>query len=319
MGNEGMPEADGYISVIGGANVDIQGFPFKTLKLHDSNPGRILVSAGGVGRNIAENTARLGLHTKFISLLGADLYGEMIMEECQGAGIDMRHVETLPGETTGTYLSVLDESGDMEVAISHMAIYDRMDWQFIDRHKDAIEHSALVVLDTNLPEAVIRHILSSVGRQKFIVDTVSTAKALKIREFLGSFHTVKPNRLEAQALTGIQITDRDSLERTADFFHAKGVRNVFISLAADGTYYSDQESRGIMQAHQLEIINATGAGDAFIAGLVLGNLRGWDMRTKTRFAIGASLMALAHRDTINPELSEDKINQVIQAAEITDE
>ena len=76
-----VENTDVYISVIGGANVDIQGFPFKTLKLHDSNPGRILVSVGGVRRNIAENTARLGLHTKFISLLGADLYGEMIMAE----------------------------------------------------------------------------------------------------------------------------------------------------------------------------------------------------------------------------------------------
>ena len=307
---------DEYISVIGGANIDIHGFPKQPLRLHDSNPGSILISVGGVGRNIAENTARLGIHTRFISFLGDDLYGQQIMQACQREGVDMRHVETLRGETTGTYLSILDETGDMHVAISGMDIYERMDRAFIERQMGILEQSSLVVLDTNLPEDVIRYTLSSLPHQKFLVDTVSTAKAVKIREMLGSFHTVKPNRLEAEALTGIEITNRDTLERTADFLQKKGVQNVFVSLGADGTYYSDQRSRGIMKANKPEIINVTGAGDAFIAGLVLGNLRAWDIEHKTRFAMGASLMALAHADTINPALSEENIAQIIEQAEI---
>ncbi len=316
MGKGYVVKGDEYVSVIGGANIDIQGFPDSTLKLCDSNPGSILLSAGGVGRNIAENIARLGLHTRFFTFLGDDLYGEKIMKESQRAGIDMSHIETLQGESTGAYLSVLDETGDMKVAISHMAIYDRMNREFIDRKKIILERSSLIVLDTNLPEDVIRYILSSMGHKKFIIDMVSTTKAVRIRDMLGSFHTVKPNRLEAEALSGIEINGRASLESTADFFHTKGVQNVFISLGADGTYYSDNKSRGILKANKLKIVNATGAGDAFVAGLVLGNLREWDIEEKTRFAIGASLMALAHKDTINPYISEENINQIVMEADI---
>lgn len=312
-----MARGDAYVSVLGGANIDIQGFPTKPLKLHDSNPGRIRLSVGGVGRNIAENIARLGILTRFISFLGDDLYGQKIMQASREAGIDMSHVEILRGESSGAYLSVLDETGDMQVAIAHMDIYARMSREFIDRHKLVLEQSSLIVLDTNLPEDVIRYTLSSMRRQKFIVDPVSTTKAVKLRNVLGACHTIKPNRLEAEVLAGAEITDRDSLERAADFFHRHGVRNVFVSLGAGGTYYSDHKSRGIMKAHKLEIVNATGAGDAFIAGLVLGNLREWDIEQKTRFAIGASLMALAHPDTINPCISEEKINQIIKTAEIS--
>ena len=67
-----------YIMVIGGTNVDIQGFSRSELRAHDSNPGYVGVSFGGVGKNIAENIARLDINTKFITVFGNDLYGEKI-------------------------------------------------------------------------------------------------------------------------------------------------------------------------------------------------------------------------------------------------
>ena len=68
-----------YISIVGGANMDIIGFPSDKLIIKDSNPGQVKVVLGGVGRNIRENLVRLGVETKLISAVGSDVYGEKIL------------------------------------------------------------------------------------------------------------------------------------------------------------------------------------------------------------------------------------------------
>ena len=109
---------NGYISVIGGANIDIAGRPYQKLIRADSNPGEVTLSAGGVGRNIAENLARLGAHVKLFTAVGRDMYGDKIIDEARRAGIDVSHIKQTDLAGTGFYLAVLDAAGDMDVAVS---------------------------------------------------------------------------------------------------------------------------------------------------------------------------------------------------------
>ena len=81
-----MRGACARIAVVGGANMDIGGFPDGRLRLEDSNPGRVHLSVGGVGRNIAENAARLGLDVSLISAIGGDPNGRMLLEDCRQKG-----------------------------------------------------------------------------------------------------------------------------------------------------------------------------------------------------------------------------------------
>lgn len=306
----------GYVSVFGGANMDIEGFPKKPLIMNDSNPGTVLLSMGGVGRNIAENIARLGLPVKLFTYLGDDFYGEQVRRETARAGVDMSGAETLPGASTGIYLCILDETGDMKVAVSHMDIYDRMTQTCVDHRREVLARSSLIVVDTNPPEEVLRYLFTSLPGASFIADTVSVTKSQKLRNLLPFLHTVKPNRLEAQVLTGVEITGRASMDRAADYFLKQGVKNVFITLGADGTYFCDGNRRGVLRAKNARVVNATGAGDAFTAGLALGNLRDMPIEEKTRFAMGAALVALQCRSTINPELSEQAVRNAIGEAGI---
>ena len=80
---------ENYVTVIGGSNMDIQGFPNNPLVMYDSNPGKVDISMGGVGRNIAENLSRLNVNTKLISAIGNDLYGNTILSECKNLNIDV--------------------------------------------------------------------------------------------------------------------------------------------------------------------------------------------------------------------------------------
>ena len=100
----------------------------------------------------------------------------------------------------------------------------------------------MVVLDTNLPADSIRWVAENCKAPIF-ADPVSTAKAEKLRPVLGKLHTLKPNRLEAELLSGVAITDDASLHRAADALLSTGLHRVFISLGAVGVFAADRSGR----------------------------------------------------------------------------
>lgn len=299
-----------YTAVIGGANIDIQGFTNQSLILKDSNPGKVRISLGGVGRNIAENLVKLGIQTKLISAIGGDLYGSKILEECNLSGIDMQHTLMLKDTPSSTYLSILDELGDMQVAISDMDIFDKISVDFIRKKNHVIKHAQLIIVDTNLPQEVLAYLVSNFKETAFFLDTVSTAKAKKAKEIIGLFHTIKPNKLEAEILSDIKISTKKDLERAGDYFLNQGVQQVFISLGKEGVFYKDIHSSRHLSTPMIKVVNATGAGDAFMAGLAYGHIHGYTLDEQASFAMAASILALSHENTINPTMSLENVKKI---------
>ena len=108
---------EAYNLVFGISIYDIFGFTNMNYRSHDSNPGRVKVSFGGVCRNIAENMARVGANTKFISVLGNDEKGKSILEHSKTMNFDMSDSLVVEGASTPTYVAILDEHGEMVSAI----------------------------------------------------------------------------------------------------------------------------------------------------------------------------------------------------------
>ena len=281
---------ENYVTVIGGSNMDIQGFPNNPLVMYDSNPGKVDISMGGVGRNIAENLSRLNVNTKLISAIGNDLYGNTILSECKNLNIDEY--------STSIYVSILNNSKDMQLAISHMDIIEKLDESFIHSKHKSIDDSKAIVIDTNLSNEAIDFITRTYSHLPIFVDTVSTAKCLKIKDILDRFEGIKLNKYEAETLSGIKIENLDDVKKSCEFFINKGIKNVFITLGGDGV--------------KINIINATGAGDAFMSGIMYGFMNDLDLEETAKFSVGASILALSHKNTINPNLSVDLINQTIK-------
>ncbi len=303
-----------HVCVLGGANVDVQGFPTGPLKMRDSNPGRVHTAMGGVGRNIAENLVRLGVPTRFVSVVGDDANGRRMREEAAALGMDTDHVMVLPDAQTSTYLSVLDETGDMLVAINQMDICERLTIPLVDQAMDALRNAALCVMDTNFPEPVLTHVIDTLHPTvPLYLDPVSAAKAQRIRTRIGCFHTVKPNRLEAEVLSGLPIPRQggpeqdEALRLVAAWFHGQGVKQLFLSLGAAGTFCSTPEGQWHLPAPTCRVVAATGAGDAFMATLAMGHFRGMDIRKTAQMATIAAALALSHPETINPALSLDRL------------
>ncbi len=302
-------QEDPYVCMVGGANMDIQGFPGGTFRFRDSNPGSVKLSLGGVGRNIAENMVKLGLMTKLLTVVGGDLYGSKILEEARQIGLDMEAALVLKDQRTSTYLSILDGQGDMQAAIADMEIMDRLSVDYIKENRHIIENAQVTVIDTNIPRDTIEYIVSNFKSPAFFLDTVSVAKAEKIKDFIGLFHTVKPNRLEAEVLTGIKIKDLADVKRAAKYLLDTGVKEIFITLGKDGIYYADGSSEAHLRLPEVKVVNATGAGDAFTAALVYGFLKGIELKERAHMAAAASNLALSHENTINPFMSIEAINQ----------
>lgn len=301
-----------YVTVIGGANIDIIGFPTEKLKMEDSNPGKVKISLGGVGRNISENLAKMGIDTKLITAIGDDVYGRKILNECKLSRIDMENSLILKNLPSSTYLSVLDEKGDMKVALSDMDIINEINIDFIREKSLTIKNSRCVVVDTNLKKEVIEYLVTNFKEIDFFLDTVSTVKGKKVKDFIGAFHTIKPNKIEAEELTGIKINGEEDIEKVIKYFLDTGVESVFISLGKDGVYYGDSQDTGYIPPQKVKMVNATGAGDAFIAGLVYSYLNDFSSKDSTRFSMAASLIALSHENTINPNISVKRINGIMK-------
>ena len=304
-----------FTVVIGGANMDICGAPAGKLRMQDSNPGTVNSSPGGVARNIAENLARLGADCRLIAAVGADHHGDLLLQQGQSAGIDMRYMLQLDAVQTSTYVSVLDESGDMLVAINDMSIVDELRPEHLQAHEPMLRQASLIIADTNLRDESLAYLCGTFNEQTLFIDTVSAAKAARIKPYLDTVHTLKASRSEAEELCGIRAATNKRLPGMADWFHDRGVERVFITLGSNGVFYSDANERGIEEAgvSSERVENASGAGDAFVAGIAYAWLKQWPLVKSTRFAVSAANVALSHRSTINPVMSTAAVNRIYEA------
>lgn len=305
-----------YVVVIGGAAMDLTGFPKGKLRLEDSNPGYMKTSMGGVGRNIGENLARLGVEVKMLTALGNDVYGQTIKERCEQLGMDFSASVMLSESDTATYLAIMDESGDMKLALSNMAIIEKIDIGLIRQNERLIRGASAIVVDTNLDQRTIEYIASTFGDLPLFVDPVSTAKAEKIRRVIGAFHTIKPNRIEASMLSGIEINGPEDLEKAAQWFMAQGVQKVFISLGKDGVFAADSSGSELSPVRPVPMVNATGAGDAFMAGLVYGHVQGISTTETLKIAQAMSAITVGSESTIHPDMSESVLEAWLAGANL---
>ncbi|MCI9114718.1 MAG: winged helix-turn-helix transcriptional regulator [Oscillibacter sp.] len=295
-----------YVTVVGGVNVDIGGRPEAALVARDSNPGAVHSSLGGVGRNIAHNMALLGLDTRLLTAFGDDLNAQKLAASCGELGIDISQSPVIPGGRTSTYLFINDERGDMALAVSDMEIYRHLTPQALAQRHKLLDASQVVVIDTNIPEESIAWLAENCAAPLF-ADPVSTAKAVKLKPVLGKLHTLKPNRLEAELLSGVPITGEASLNKAADALLETGLRRVFISLGAEGVFAADHSGRVQLPCLPAELVNATGCGDAFMAAIAWAYLRGTDLADTARAGLAASSIAMESRETINPAMSEEAL------------
>lgn len=295
------------ITVIGGINIDIEGSPFAKLIYQDSNPGLITLNYGGVGRNITENLARAGGHVAMISVIGDDHMGQGAKSQLADLGVNVEGIETVRGRSSAMYLSILNESRDMELALCDMAILDHLTIEKIRAREEEIRASKVVALDGNLDERLLCEILDLLKGMKLFFDPVSAGKAVKAKDHIGRFYAIKPNKIEAEVLSGLAIETEEDLRRAGDWFLAQGVEQVYITLNKDGVYYHDRRQSGFIEPGKVNLVSATGAGDSFSAMILLGIAEEMDVKDIARMGMAAASIAMESKSAVNQNICREEI------------
>lgn len=255
------------ITVIGGMNLDITGSVTGGMRLRDSNPGRIRLSPGGVGRNIASALKGCGAEVSLVTCLCDDLPGETLKASCLKEGIDLTLSYRAAGASS-CYMALHGADGDLVCAVNDMEVMDEFPASHIRKTAEEINLSDACVIDANLNEPVLDAVFDSVT-VPVIADPVSMHKCGKLMPYLSRLTAIKPNLDEAKELTGKQTPEEAGAELLL-----RGVRNVYISLGAQGLYACSAKERGFLRPACAFSCVTNGAGDSLTAGIAIGLARG---------------------------------------------
>jgi pseudouridine kinase len=299
------------IFVIGGANVDISGKAEANLKLKDSNPGKISFSFGGVARNIAENLARLGQKVVFVSAFSDDLLSLTMLKHLSILKVDVSNCLIVKNATPSAYLALLNKDNDMEVAVSDTSVLSKINPKYLKPIIAKIKTDDILVIDTNLSGESLKFIFNNC-KGKIFVDPISTTKAKKIKPYFNKIYSIKPNIFESEELTNYKINKNKDVVLAANKLSSLGVNKTFISLGKMGSY-GLVEGKGIfVRTGQISIKSATGAGDAYMAGLVVAETRKLNLLETLRYATGCSLIALASDKTVSDKINNQSVKRLMR-------
>ena len=290
------------ISVIGGANVDMSATLNDAFIAADSNPGHIEVGYGGVARNIAHNLSLLGARTQLLTVFGGDLFGGLIHDYCKQQGIDVHLSDRESSLRSGIYLCLNNRSGEMIAAVADTEAIRMITPEWLAKRSGEINMSDYIVADTNISEDAIRWLMENVTAPLFI-DGVSTTKAHRVvnalrKAKLPYLHTLKLNLKEALA-----VTEKQTYGEAAQELLDLGAAHVYITLGSEGVYCRTAAEEWLFPALPGEIVNTTGAGDAFLAGVVYAHAKGIDFPQTAQYGLMAARATLMTPKAVNPEIA----------------
>ena len=295
------------ITVIGASNIDLIGFSKDELVYKDANIGSIETILGGVGRNIAENLKRLDLDVEFLSIFADDEFSMTIKDSLTDLDISIGHSLTVTDSRTSLFIAIMDRGNDLALALTAMDIYNDIPDSFILDNLDVIGQNEYCVLETNLPTAILELVTEKLPNVKFALEAVSGKKSLKAKSILNKIYILKCNILEAELLSGIKAEYESDYEKIVTHFLDLGVKKVFITLGRDGVVVGSEKEIFNSKNRIITPVNTNGAGDAFMAGLLYGEMKKFDIYEMVSFASACALVTIQHKNAVNPEICEQKV------------
>lgn len=305
---------DSSIVCIGGANIDRKFQSKQKVDLYTSNPVTTFESSGGVARNVAENLSKLNAKNTMMTSVGHDKDGDWLLDKMNTFNIDVSQVWRLPDERTGTYTAVLDIDGEMIISTADMDIYDKITPSMIEDKWAYIGYARAVFMDTNISTESMTYMIERCEGENIdlYIDPVSIAKTKKLPDNLKGVKLIFPNKDEAESLAGMEIKNIHDCELACQQIRKRGVEKVVITMGEDGGYYADNESSGHLPSFKTKVVDVTGAGDAFTAGVIYALSESYPFTHAVRMGQAAAALTLQDNRTVSPLMSEETINKMVE-------
>ena len=299
-----------YVLVIGSALLELSARSTGILQLGARQRGHIYRSVSGVARNIAENLARLDIDTVLLSAVGDDDIGQHVITQSSLAGIDCSHVLRVGGARTATAV-LLYRSEDDCTRVDDLDIADALDSDYLLEHEWLFENAALVAIDATLPEEALATLIELAARHRVPVcaDPTSPRLAARLRPYIASLYLIAPNASETAALCQLDepARVRESAIGTARQLVSMGADIAVVTLGERGLAYADGSGGGYLRAIQTQVVDASGAGDAFSGAVIFGLLNDVPIDEAMRLGVAAASLTLLSQDTVLKSLTADML------------
>lgn len=256
-----------HVVVLGSINVDttyhVNRFP---------QPGETIAAQskssapGGKGANQAVAAARSGAQTAFVGAVGSDNEGQYMLEALKENDIDTSHINIDKYHGTGSAAITLDANGQNDIMVYGGANQAMQPGEFGDL-SELLTHTDFLIAQFETPQAVALDLFKQ-AKEQGVTTVLNPAPAHEIMpELLQYTDVIAPNETECALLTGIELTDEDSMLKSADYFRERGVKHLLITLGDRGVFYSTPDDHGLVPAFKVKAVDTTAAGDTFIGAL----------------------------------------------------
>ena len=256
-----------HVVVLGSINVDttyhVNRFP---------QPGETIAAQskssapGGKGANQAVAAARYGAQTAFVGAVGSDNEGQYMLEALKENDIDTSHINIDKYHGTGSAAITLDANGQNDIMVYGGANQAMQPWEFGDL-SELLAHTDFLIAQFETPQAVALDLFKQ-AKEQGVTTVLNPAPAHEIMpELLQYTDVIAPNETECALLTGIELTDEDSMLKSADYFRERGVKHLLITLGDRGVFYATPDDHGLVSAFKVKAVDTTAAGDTFIGAL----------------------------------------------------
>ena len=281
--------------VIGAVFVDVKGFSFGTYMPEGTNIGDVQIVPGGVCRNVAEDLSKLGLPAKFVSMVDATAMGRDVRDALSSMGIDTENViEAERG--MGVWMAILDEHGDLRGSISRQPDFKTLE-NYLREHGEAlIAEADAIVLELDMNAAIADVVMRLAVQQDKPIYVVVGNMGVILRhpEYLRKVACFICNEIEAGRLFGRELTSltpEEMLPLLVQESRNAGIPAMVVTMGAEGAVYVDHGTGefGRCPAISVNMIDSTGAGDAFFTGTVAALARKLPLSQAVR--TGAALAA----------------------------
>lgn len=309
-----LPE-ENEIVCIGGANLDRKFHVKGTVQLGTSNPSSSTFSVGGVGRNIAENLGRLGHDVTMVTTAGKDSDWQAIQEASE-AFMNLRYVEQLPDASTGSYTAIMNEKGELALAVANMDVYDLLLPSLLKQHEPMLMNAGCFIIDLNCPKETVEYIQNiAIAKEiPLVIVPVSSPKMNRLPDSLKGVTWFICNTDEAETIVGRTIQTEEDYVHALQYLLDAGIQYAVITAGAKGVFAATNslEPRHFPAKPVTTIEDVTGAGDAFVSGVI----HSWLIKQPFEACIEAGLTnakyTLASPYTVRPELSEELLKNEME-------
>lgn len=280
------------ITVIGSLNMDLVTYVKSIPKIGETVIGNKLVrNPGGKGANQADAIAKIGSKVVIIGCVGADDIGRCLIETLQKDSVDISHVRSLPGKTTGIALITVDENANNHIVLTPGANF-LLSPEHIKESEQVIADSKIILLQLEIPLETVRYTLKT-AKALGKTTILNPAPVLMIDDgLLSDVDLLIPNELELEQLRGYPIQNEAELIAASREIIDRGVKHVIVTIGEKGCIYVNKNQYRKFPAYAVEAVDTTAAGDSFIAAIAVMLNEGKQIEEAILFASAAASLTV---------------------------